>query len=129
MRSVLIVDDDPDILEYLSMFLQDNGYEVKSAQDSSAALDMLRGYCPDVILVDVLMPGRSGLDLLVHLRRSAAWGAIPLVVVTGHDQVLQDYCQSYLGGHRDIRGPDGVLGKPLDPRSLLAVVGQLTHRP
>ncbi len=127
MKCVLVVDDDPDVLEYLSMFLQDHGYEVRVAADAGAALETLKAFSPDVILVDVLLPGRSGLDLLVHLRRSADWGAVPLVVVTGHDQVLQDYCQSYLGGHRDVRGPDGVLGKPLDTRALLAVVGHLSE--
>jgi len=126
MNRVLVVDDDPDIQEYLSFLLQDHGYDVRVASDSAAAMETLRGFRPDVILVDVLLPGRSGLDLLVHLRRSEAWSAIPLVVVTGNDQVLQDYCQSYLGGHRDVRGPDGVLGKPLDRNALLAVVKHLT---
>jgi hypothetical protein len=73
----------------------------------------------------LLMPGRSGLDLLVQLRQSEQWGDIPLVLVTGNDQLLQDDCHSYLGTHAEVRGPDGVLGKPIDRTALLAVVHTL----
>jgi CheY-like chemotaxis protein len=89
---------------------------------------MLGRFDPDVILIDVLMPGRSGLDLLVSIRNSSRWCSTPLVVVTGNDQILQDDCQSYLGSHLGVRGPDGVLGKPVDRDSLLAVLACLTRR-
>lgn len=128
---VLVVDDDPDIVDYLQSFLEDEGYEVGSAADSVTALEELDRFGPDVVLLDVLLPGRSGLDLLVSIRRSSRWGETPLVVVTGNDRVLQDDCQSYLGAHAGVRGPDGVLGKPIDRNTLLAVLRYLTgdHRP
>ena len=127
---VLVVDDDPDIVDYLQSFLEDEGYEVGSAADSVTALEELDRFGPDVVLLDVLLPGRSGLDLLVSIRRSPRWGETPLVVVTGNDRVLQDDCQSYLGAHAGVRGPDGVLGKPIDRNTLLAVLRYLTgdHR-
>lgn len=127
---VLVVDDDPDIVDYLQSFLEDEGYEVGSAADSVSALEELDRFAPDVVLLDVLLPGRSGLDLLVSIRRSPRWGETPLVVVTGNDLVLQDDCQSYLGAHAGVRGPDGVLGKPVDRRTLVAVLRYLTgdHR-
>ena len=80
---------------------------------------------PAAILVDVLMPGRSGLDLLVSLRSDPRWCDIPLVVITGSDKILEDDCQSYLGSHHGVRGPDGVLGKPVDRKTLLAVLRHL----
>jgi len=127
---VLVVDDDPDIVDYLQSFLEDEGYEVGSAADSVTALEELDRFEPDVVLLDVLLPGRSGLDLLVSIRRHPRWGETPLVVVTGNDRVLQDDCQSYLGAHAGVRGPDGVLGKPVDRGTLLAVLTYLTgnHR-
>jgi len=129
-RRVLVVDDDPDIVDYLQSFLEDEGYEVGSATDSVTALETLDRFGPDVVLLDVLLPGRSGLDLLVSIRQSPRWGDTPLVVVTGSDRVLQDDCQSYLGAHSGVRGPDGVLGKPIDRHTLLAVLSYLTgdHR-
>jgi CheY-like chemotaxis protein len=125
---VLVVDDDPDIIDYLETLLEDHGYQVGSATDAAQALTVVAEFRPDVVLIDVLMPGKSGLDLLVNLRRDERWKDLPLVVVTGNDLILQDDCQSYLGAHRDVRGPDGVLSKPIDRAALLAVLDQLCKR-
>ena len=124
-RRVLVVDDDPDILDYFASFLEDQGYVVRTAANAAAALAELERGRPDVVLIDVMMPGKSGLDLLVRLRRDRRWGDIPLVVVTGNDRILQDDCQSYLGSHQGVRGPDGVLSKPIDRNALLAVLETL----
>jgi CheY-like chemotaxis protein len=125
---VLVVDDDPDIIEYLSTLLEDHGYQVGSATNAASALTEVAAFRPDVVLIDVLMPGKSGLDLLVNLRRDERWQDLPLVVVTGNDQILEDDCQSYLGAHQNVRGPDGVLSKPIDRNTLLAVLHQLCSR-
>jgi CheY-like chemotaxis protein len=122
---VLLVDDDPDVIAYLSSFLEDEGFEVQAAGDSEAAWARLDGFHPDAILIDVLLPGRSGLDLLVSLRRDERWSDIPLVLVTGDDNVLRDDCRSYLESHQDVRGPDHVLGKPMERDVLLAVLRAL----
>ena len=123
--TVLVVDDDPDIAEYFTSFLGDHGYGVVSAGSASAARSALAFCEPDAILIDVLLPGKSGLDLLVSLRRDPRWKDTPLVVVTGSDRILQDDCQSYLGTHEGVRGPDEVLGKPVDRDALLAVLAKL----
>jgi CheY-like chemotaxis protein len=125
---ILVVDDDPDIIDYFTSFLGDHGYEVGSAVSSADALGIVDAFQPDAVLIDVMMPGKSGLDLLVTLRRDARWAGIPLVMVTGSDQILQDDCQSYLGAHDGVRGPDGVLGKPVDRATLLAVLRHLPSR-
>ncbi len=125
-KKILVIDDDPDIVVYLSSLLEDHGYELQSAGDSAQALAVLERFEPDVILIDVMMPGRSGLDLLVRLRQDARWKDKRMVVVTGNDRILEDDCQSYVGSHADVRGPDGVLGKPVDPPTLLAVLRTLT---
>ena len=122
---VLVVDDDPDVVVYLTSFLEDNGYETRGASDSARAIAVLDGFHPDAILLDVLMPGRSGLDLLVTLRRDPRWCNICMVLVTGLDQILQDDCQSYLGSRHGIRGPDALLAKPVDPKVLLAILRKL----
>ncbi len=122
IHKVLIVDDDPDIVDYVSSFLRDSGYEVATAGDASQALSMVEEFEPHAVLIDVLMPGKSGLDLLVSLRKNPRWADLPLVVVTGSDQILQDDCQSYVGSHEGVRGPDGVLGKPVDRDTLLKLL-------
>ncbi len=122
---VFVLEDDPDIVDYLSSFLEDEGFQVASANRCSAALVALEDFQPDVVLIDALLPGKSGLEFLVTVRRSERWAKLPLVVVTGNDQLLQDDCQSYLGAHEGVRGPDGVLGKPVDRETLLKVIRKL----
>jgi DNA-binding response OmpR family regulator len=126
---VLIVEDDPDIVDYLASFLEDEGFEVATASRCSAAFAVVERFEPSVVLIDALLPGRSGLELLVRLRRDPRWSELPLVVVTGNDKLLEDDCQSYLGAHDGVRGPDGVLGKPVDRTTLLAVIGKLLSAP
>ena len=126
---VLIVEDDPDIVDYLTSFLEDEGFAVAAAGRCSSALDLMAEFAPEVVLIDALLPGKSGLELLVTLRKDARWSSLPLVVVTGNDRLLEDDCQSYLGAHEGVRGPDGVLGKPVDLTALLAVIGKLLAAP
>ena len=122
---ILVVDDDPDVLEYVSSFLEDNGYEVFVAARASSALAALDHSPPDAVLLDVLLPGRSGLKLLTTIRHDARYADLPVVMVTGNDRLLEDDCQSYLGSHDEIRGPDGVLGKPIDRGALLRMLAHL----
>jgi DNA-binding response OmpR family regulator len=129
VRRVLIVEDDPDIVDYLSSFLEDEGYDVKAASRCSTARETMDEFDPEVILIDALLPGKSGLELLVSLRRDPRWSDLPLVVVTGNDTLLEDDCQSYLGAFEGVRGPDGVLGKPVDRETLLAVLNALLNDP
>ena len=124
-RRILVVDDDADVVDYVSTFLRDHGYEVRSASATSAALAELEEGPVDLMILDVLMPGRSGLDLLMTIRRDPRFENLPVVVLTGHDRVLQEGVDSYLGLQSGIRGADGVLGKPLGREELLRLLAQL----
>ncbi len=121
-RRVLVVDDDQDTLDYLSALLVDNGYEVRTATNHSTALAQLEEFEADAVLMDVRMPGKSGLDLLVKLRSSPQWNDLSVIVVTGDDRVLEDHGRSYLAAHKGLRGPDAELGKPVDPEELLQIL-------
>jgi CheY-like chemotaxis protein len=124
-KRILVVDDDPDIVEYVCAFLEDNGYEVATAGGSAAAISELERRQVDLVIVDVLMPGRSGLDLLVTLRKDPRWCELPIVVLTGSDGVLQDGGRSYQGLADGSRGADHILGKPLVPDELLGTLERL----
>jgi len=128
-RRVLVVDDDQDTLDYLSTLLTDNGYEVRTAANHAGALSQLEEFQADAVLMDVRMPGKSGLDLLVKLRSSPQWSDLSVIVVTGDDRVLEDHCRSYLPADKGLRGADAELGKPVDPEALLRVLeGRATMR-
>ncbi len=121
-KRVLVVDDDQDTLDYLSILLTDNGYEVRTAASHARALSQLDEFQADTVIMDVRMPGRSGLDLLVKLRSSPRWSDLSVIVVTGDDRVLEDHGRSYLAAHKGLRGPDAELGKPVDPEALLQIL-------
>ncbi len=122
---ILIVDDDPDIVDYLGSFLEDEGYEVATAMSSDGAFQLLPKVKPDIVLIDVMMPVRSGLDLLVSMRRDELWKDTKIIMITGSDQVLDDDCRSYMSSFEGIRGPDRVLGKPVDRETLLSELRDL----
>jgi CheY-like chemotaxis protein len=121
-RRILVVDDDQDTLDYLSALLVDNGYEVRTAASHAAALSQLQEFQADAVLMDVMMPGKSGLDLLVKLRSTPEWSDLSVIVLTGDDRVLEDRCKSYLPADKGLRGADAELGKPVDPEELLRVL-------
>jgi DNA-binding response OmpR family regulator len=123
-KRILVVDDDPDITEYVGTFLEDHDYEVMSAGTSEAAVRVLERFTADLVIVDVMMPGRSGLDLLVTLRRDPRWADLLVVMFTGNDRVLQDGGKSYLAMEK-VREADAVMGKPLVTDELLATLERL----
>ncbi len=122
---ILIVDDDPDIVFYLSSLLSDQGHRTMSAGSANAAWEALSGFEPDVLIIDVLMPGRSGLDFLVRLRSARRWSHVPVILITGYDKVLDDDCKSYLAQHPDVRAPEFMMPKPVDQDTLLSSIAKL----
>ena len=117
---VLVVDDEPDIREFLASVLEDAGLAVDTAADGNQAWDMIQDSPPDLISLDLVMPGKSGIRLLHELRRDAKLSRIPVVIVTGHardadikrdlDQVLAESTLS---------GPASFLEKPVTPKGYL----------
>jgi len=81
----LIVDDDPATLHVLSSTLADDGFSVIEASDGQGAIDAFRQSRPDVILMDVEMPGMDGYQACTEIRRSDGGAGLPIVMVTGHD--------------------------------------------
>ncbi|HEV7536656.1 MAG TPA: response regulator, partial [Acidimicrobiia bacterium] len=78
-RLVLVVDDEPMLRNLLSRLLRMEGYDVLEAADGQAALDVLRTEKPDLVLLDVMMPTRDGLDVLGDLRRTSN---VPVILVS-----------------------------------------------
>ena len=124
-KTILVVDDNPDIVDYVCVLLEDNGYETRPASSSAAALKQLEKSSFDLAIIDVLMPGRSGLDLLKCIRSSPDWSELPVVVLTGNDQVVQAGARPYLGHLSGLRDADAVLAKPLKPAELMEALERL----
>ena len=107
MSRVLVVDDDPHIRELLRHFLAGQGYEVTAVATGAQALDAVPTFRPDVILVDRLMPGLSGTDVLDALRGAGV--TVPVILMSGDPTTARE-------------GFFGVLTKPFDLRRLAEVV-------
>ena len=115
-KQVLIVDDDPDIREALQAVLELDGHVVTALESGAAVLELLRR-CPfDLILLDVMMPGIDGLEVLRQVRRAEV--AVPVYLLTA------------MGGVRHIAqalGAQGTIMKPWSVDELLALVAQVPH--
>ena len=87
-RKVLIVDDDPDILLYLSEFLNSKGYTTLTASCGNEALEKLDRDHPDLVLLDVMMPDMDGFEVCRRIRANAATALLPVVMVTGSSKII-----------------------------------------
>ncbi|MBP8287306.1 MAG: response regulator [Rhodoferax sp.] len=86
MREVLIVDDSKTELMFLSTLLQDNGLSVRTAESGDEALQRLADAKPDLILMDVVMPGQNGFQLTRSIHRTPEYAEIPIIICTSKNQ-------------------------------------------
>jgi DNA-binding response OmpR family regulator len=82
-RRILIVDDEPDVRDYLSSYLEDQGYETLVAEDCSVAMVSIESSKPDLILLDLMMPEESGAGLCRKLCETEEYRDIPIFVISG----------------------------------------------
>lgn len=81
-KKILIADDEPNIVTALEFLLQRNGYEVLIARDGDAALKAIEGERPDLVLLDIMMPVRSGYEVCKRIREHPEWAAIKVVMLS-----------------------------------------------
>lgn len=108
---VLYVEDDPDIRAIAEMVLEDEGFDLNICESGECALQRAPQLRPDLILLDVMMPGIDGPDTLRHLRKLPAYRCVPAVFMTAKVQTVE------LEEYREI-GAVGVITKPFDPLTL-----------
>ncbi len=118
MPRVLLVDDQQDNLDLMSLMLRSQGYEVLQATHGTAALQLVRAAPPDIILLDVVMPGLSGLDVTAEICSDPALPFIPIIMITAQRDL--DHKVDGLDA-----GADDFLSKPVQLRELLAKVRAL----
>ncbi|TME28029.1 MAG: response regulator [Chloroflexi bacterium] len=114
-KTVLVVEDDPWIRSLMADLLAGEGYSVVQASDGKAGLEMAEQNDPDVILLDLAMPEKSGLDVLHELKSSKPTRDIPVIVVSAYAMLMMG---------SDARRADGVIQKPFDLADLLMQVEQ-----
>jgi CheY-like chemotaxis protein len=119
-KTILIVDDEPDIRAYFAGILERAGFEVVTAADGEEALEAVKRRKPDFISLDLVMPRKSGIRFLYELRKSREWARIPIMIVTAHardDLGREDFDQIFSG--KTMFGPLTYLEKPVSPERFL----------
>lgn len=120
MARILVVDDDPDILELVSLKLRTSGHHVTAVETGEAARDVLsQDSGLELLVVDHMMPGMTGVDLVRLMR--AEGGTIPVIMLTARSQE-RDLESAFTAG------VDDYLTKPFSPRELALRVSALLHR-
>ena len=117
-RTILVVDDEPRIVDLARDYLEHAGFRVITASEGRAALDVVRHDRPDLVVLDLGLPGLDGLDVTRELRRD---GSIPIVMVTARDDELDKLLGLELGA-------DDYVTKPFSPRELVARVRAVLRR-
>lgn len=120
-KSILIIEDEQPIREMIAMVLSQNGYQVKQAEDYDSALVQLQSPYPDLVLLDWMLPGGSGLQLLKHLKRSTPSQNIPVMMLTARDEE-----EDRVNGLE--AGADDYISKPFSPRELVARIKAVLRR-
>lgn len=118
VKKILIVDDEPGILNLVSAYLRPEGYEVYTAQDGPSGLKAARSLKPDLIVLDIMLPGIDGLDLLTILRQETDVFIILLTARTEESDKILGLSS----------GADDYVTKPFSPRVLVARVRALLRR-
>ena len=119
MARILVVDDEPHILDIVRAYLVRDGHEVSTAPDGDAALALARDHVPDLIVLDVMLPRRSGFEVLRELRAAGSTAAV--VMLTARDDVIDRVAGLEIGA-------DDYLTKPFEPRELVARVSAVLRR-
>ncbi len=115
---ILVIDDDLRLRSLLSRYLQENGFAVSAAKDAENARMFLRQYDFDLLIVDVMMPGESGLEFLQKLRRDSD---VPAIVLTAMGET-----QDRISGLE--AGADDYLPKPFEPKELVLRINNILRR-
>jgi DNA-binding response OmpR family regulator len=121
MTRVLVVDDDADIRELVAFKLEQAGFEVESAADGQLGLDAALAHPPDLVLLDLMMPKLSGIEVCQRLREHPKTAETPIVLLTAKAQ------EADIEGGFAVGATDYIV-KPFSPRDLLARIEQVMAR-
>ncbi len=144
-KQVLVVDDDQNTVKYLSVVLSENGYDPVSACDGKEGLEQVKKVKPDLMVLDVMMPKKTGFSLFKQLKKDEQFKDIPVLMLTGVAGILEEQEQhkdetsekpydslreSLKKAIREMRDeglikPEMFVDKPVDPEAFIAKVKQL----
>ena len=132
-KKILIVDDEEDAISFISTILQDNNYEYISAENGIKGLELARNEKPDLILLDLIMPEKSGIMMFQELKKDQELRKIPVIVVSGASEVTGVDFKNFIFKHTEKDSdnqeestafftPDDYIEKPINPDALIKAI-------
>lgn len=123
-KKILIIDDEPDVVTYLSAVLEANGYKSYSTNDIKTAMEQVNEIHPDLICLDIVMPEETGISFYTRLRQDMELKTIPVIIISGIVELEKFDFRTYT---RDdsIPAPECYMEKPIDVEKYIKKVKQL----
>ncbi|RYD94079.1 MAG: response regulator transcription factor, partial [Sphingobacteriales bacterium] len=121
LHRVLVVDDDPDIVELLQYNLEKEGYDVRTAPDGRKALDTARSFAPELVLLDIMMPQLDGIETGRQLRNLPDLRQTFILYLTARSEEYSEVAAFEIGA-------DDYITKPIKPRALMSRINALFRR-
>ena len=126
-KKILIVDDEPDVRNFLSACAEDAGFIVETAFDGEDAVAKVQSFCPDLMTLDMVMPKKSGYKVLKEIRAMEQFAQLPVIVITAHandDLGSEDMSKMYA----TFSGPNAprvTMEKPITPGKLVKTIAEI----
>ena len=117
-EKILIVDDDPDLVESVRIILESKGYEVEAAYDGVEGLQKVKEFNPDLIVLDVMMPKKNGYEVCRELKSDPKYSNIPILLLTAVVSQIPSSSQYTLDQGMETEADDYV-DKPVEPEELV----------
>jgi DNA-binding response OmpR family regulator len=114
-KHVLLIEDEPNIIEAISFILQQDGWKVTTHSDGTSALNVIETQKPDLLILDVMLPGRSGFEILQDVRSGGGTAALPVLMLTAKGQAKDRQAAQSLGASH-------YMTKPFSNQEMLDVV-------
>ncbi len=122
-KKILVVDDEPDVRNFLATCIEDAGFQVDTANDGAEALEKVQIDPPDLMTLDMVMPRVSGINLMRKLRKMDQFKRLPVIVITAHahDELASEDLKSFSAFTSGLR-PRYTLEKPVTPEKLVTAI-------
>jgi DNA-binding response OmpR family regulator len=121
MSQILVIDDESDVRVYLQALLEDEGYVVNVAQDCEEGAHFLDSCVPDLLIMDIIMPRQSGLDLYRNIRTTERLKHVPVIMLSAVTKYRHQFSEHF----DDIPEPEDFIDKPFHKRIFLERVASI----
>lgn len=125
-KRILVVDDEPDVRNFLATCIEDAGFNVETASDGAEALEKVKNESPDLVTLDMVMPRVSGINFMRRLRAMGDFNHLPVIVITAHahDDLGSEDLKEFNAFASGLR-PRYTMEKPVTPEKLVRAISEI----